>query len=48
MKGFLVGGSAATLVNDLFIPMQAICLQRAKDVIGSTFDIARGIDILDA
>jgi hypothetical protein len=48
MKGFLVGGSATALVNDLFIPDQAIGFQCTEDAIGSTLDGARSVEVLDA
>jgi len=47
-KGFLVGGSALALVNDVFIPVQAVSFQRAENFIGSTLDGARGVEVFDA
>jgi hypothetical protein len=48
MKGFLVGVGSLALVNDLFIPVQAVGFQRAENVICSTFDVAGDIEVFDA
>jgi hypothetical protein len=48
MKSFLVGGSAATLENDLFVPVQTVSFQRPENFIGGTFDVAGCIEVFDA
>jgi hypothetical protein len=48
MKSFLVGGSSTALINDPFIPVQAIRFKRVEDVIGSTFDVAGDIEVFNA
>ena len=48
MKDCFVSGSALALVNDVFIPVQAVSFQRAENFIGSALDGTRCVEVFDA